>query len=160
MFTWDQVDKTGDCWLWLGPTNGAGYGSATHPQTGREESLVQRIVYKLEKGPIPKGLVVRHTCDTKLCCRPTHLILGTQADNVNDARIQGHLRGGAKYQVGDANNNAIVLEEQARAVLYLYNMEGMRQTDIAKETGVKRANVWAIVHRQSWTHLPETGWPP
>jgi len=32
----------------------------------------------------PAGLVVRHTCDNPPCVAPDHLLLGTQADNVQD----------------------------------------------------------------------------
>ena len=43
-----------------------------------------RYSYYLAKGDIPKGLVIRHTCDNPNCINPDHLILGTQTDNVED----------------------------------------------------------------------------
>lgn len=40
-----------------------------------------RYIYMQNFGAIPKGLVVRHTCDNPSCINPSHLRLGTVADN-------------------------------------------------------------------------------
>lgn len=49
-----------------------------------------RWVWEAVNGPIPKGMVVRHKCDNRLCYRLSHLELGTQADNVADMVAHGH----------------------------------------------------------------------
>ena len=43
-----------------------------------------RLAWQYYVGPIPDGLLVRHTCDNPPCCNPAHLLLGTQADNALD----------------------------------------------------------------------------
>jgi hypothetical protein len=48
-----------------------------------------RVAWELTYGPIPEGLVVRHKCDNPPCCEPTHLELGTQAQNVGDMIERG-----------------------------------------------------------------------
>src|SRR5258706_14549911 len=41
---------------------------------GRLERL-HRVAYTLFIGPIPQGMCVCHTCDTRNCVRPEHLFL-------------------------------------------------------------------------------------
>ena len=50
---------------------------------------LHRAVYAMVHGAIPKGLVVRHTCDNTLCVNPKHLIIGTQLDNIRDRVERG-----------------------------------------------------------------------
>jgi HNH endonuclease len=80
---WQKVDKRGpdDCWEWLGSRGQWGHGRFN---TRGTVQWSHRISYELANGPIPDGLIVRHKCNFSPCCNPAHLILGTQADNVQD----------------------------------------------------------------------------
>src|SRR5262245_29581756 len=67
---WAMVQRADmGCWLWLGPKRGD-YGKAR--LDGREVSA-HRAAWQRTFGAIPAGLLVLHLCDTKLCCRPSHL---------------------------------------------------------------------------------------
>ena len=48
--------------------------------------LAHRWAAHIAHGPCPAGMVVRHTCDNRLCINPEHLIYGTQGDNLNDRK--------------------------------------------------------------------------
>lgn len=86
---WRYVNKTGECWMWLGSTYKGGYGRFW---TGIRRVQAHRYVWELFHGPIADdGLVVRHSCDTPGCVNPDHLKLGTQADNMFDASRKGRL---------------------------------------------------------------------
>ena len=47
-----------------------------------------RITWVIHFGPIPKGMVVMHTCDNPPCCNPEHLKLGTHLENMADCRAK------------------------------------------------------------------------
>jgi hypothetical protein len=82
------IDDDNSCWEWTGARTDRGYGAVK--AAGRCLHS-HRIAYELTHGPIPAGLLVRHRCDNKGCCRPSHLELGTVADNSRDmvARRRG-----------------------------------------------------------------------
>ncbi|MEW6248699.1 MAG: HNH endonuclease signature motif containing protein [Nitrospirota bacterium] len=72
------IDKSG-CWLWTGPTRSAtGYGRFT---LGRRGLAAHRYAYEQVWGPIPKGLVVHHTCNQPRCVNPNHLEAVTMREN-------------------------------------------------------------------------------
>jgi hypothetical protein len=84
---WAKVNKTSGCWLWTAATI-RGYGQIA---LNRKPAYAHRLSWELAHGPIPDGLSVLHTCDVPLCVRPDHLFLGSQQDNLTDARTKGRL---------------------------------------------------------------------
>jgi hypothetical protein len=75
-----------DCWLWKAATNRKGYGLISLNGKLRR---AHRIAYELTYGPAPKGLLVLHHCDNPSCCNPTHLFVGTAANNTEDMIAKG-----------------------------------------------------------------------
>jgi len=81
---WSQVKKyPNKCWEWQGACNKKlGYGILVITDMG--EQYAHRVSWKIANGEIPDGMHVLHKCDNKRCVKPSHLYLGTQADNVRD----------------------------------------------------------------------------
>jgi len=66
-----------------------GYGLIGEGGRGGRQLLTHRAMYMLHYGPIPDGMVIRHTCDNPPCVNPEHLLMGTEEDNRNDMYLRG-----------------------------------------------------------------------
>jgi len=102
----------------------------------------------LVAGSIPEGMVVCHACDTPSCVRPVHLFLGTQGDNVRDARDKGRL----VAPRGEHNGQARLTVDDVR-MIYTDLAAGMRQHAVADRYGISTALVSMIAHGQRWGHV-------
>lgn len=82
---WSQIEKTHEygCWLWVGTTDGKGYGR------WKNRHLAHREVWRRECGDIPVEMMVLHICDQPPCVNPRHLYLGTIRENTIDAVVRG-----------------------------------------------------------------------
>ena len=84
---WSKVDQSDPdgCWPWTGgcfTKAGFEYGAFW---VGPNNRVAHQVAWELANGkPFPKGLQGNHSCDTPLCCRPSHVVPGTQADNMRD----------------------------------------------------------------------------
>ena len=74
------------CLDWIGHTYTNGYGRIS---VGGRWQSAHRVSYELHHGEIPKGLIVRHSCDRPICVAPEHLLVGTFADNTRDCIERG-----------------------------------------------------------------------
>lgn len=91
---WSKVRKLKphECWEWQASRVSAGYGKISLPHSRQLEGA-HRVAWKLTNGPIPDGLFVLHRCDNPPCCNPSHLFLGTHADNMKDMTAKGRHKG-------------------------------------------------------------------
>lgn len=80
------------CLEWTGATL-KGYGQVGD---GQKVLYAHRVAYELAYGPIPDGLHVLHRCDNPPCCEPSHLFVGTHAENMTDMADKGR----AHWQTG------------------------------------------------------------
>lgn len=141
------TDRSGDCWLWTG-TQRKGYGLVwCGPEYGQREAHI--VTWELGHGGLgsAKGMVVRHTCDTPLCRRPSHLLTGTHADNVADKVARGRQPFGSKH--GRAKVNEVMVIDLREK----YATGAWSQKRLAHHFGISQANVCMIVNRKTWTHI-------
>lgn len=68
----------GGCRLWTSKLDRNNYGHFTYRSEGRNvTALVHRLIWQIERGPIPRGLVIHHTCGAHNCVNLDHLELLT-----------------------------------------------------------------------------------
>lgn len=87
---WNYVNKTGECWTWIGPRTKGGYGKLT---VGGHNRMAHRVSYEMEFGSIPAGFYVCHKCDNPPCVRPDHLFAATPKVNTEDSLKKGKPHG-------------------------------------------------------------------
>lgn len=90
-----QAGPTDSCWEWRGEMMTAGYGDFSYgnkkgPHHYRDGA--HRFSWMLHNDrEVPAGMYVCHTCDNKKCVNPGHLWLGSQVENMQDAKRKGRL---------------------------------------------------------------------
>ncbi len=105
--------------------------------------LSHRVSWELTNGPIPKGICVLHKCDNPLCVNPSHLFLGTYADNMKDMTIKGRqARGTSIYTHKLTEEN----------VLHIRSLE-LPMKDIAEMYKVHRTTISRIRSRKTWRYI-------
>lgn len=139
-------------------------GYATCRYQGRYSSLHRKAFCERHNVGLDdiEGSVVRHTCDNPRCINADHLLLGTQADNMQDMGERGRHVSGLPYsdphhtvnrrrgseQTHSRWTEAIVLEMRG-----LYASGEYKQTELAVKYGCRQTDVSRIVRRKAWKHI-------
>ena len=102
-YFWSRVDKSGECWTWMGPLDD-GYGRIRFRDQGM---YAHRFAWSLAHGDIPDGMTVDHACHNRRCVNADHLRLATKAENAYNRSgatsssrlgVRGIRRKGRSYQ--------------------------------------------------------------
>lgn len=162
----NNININNDCWEWKRSYTNCGYGKIAHE---KKHLLAHRVSYEIHKGEISKGLLVCHSCDNKKCVNPDHLWLGTQKDNIQDAKQKGRLpkqfgrkhtnetkekfktrphsdRRGEKHHLSKLKNEDVF---QIRDMLKI----GVKNKVIAEKFGVNTGVISNINTGKSWNHI-------
>ena len=97
----------GDCIVWTGATDKAGYGRINFEGENR---LVHRVAYELLHGPIPKGLELDHLCRNPICFNTAHLEAVTRSVNTRRGNLALVLKARADSRTQCKNNHELSSE--------------------------------------------------
>lgn len=135
------------CWIWLGAEHGSNrYG--TIKADGRT-MMAHRYSYMLHNGLsfIPSGLVVMHKCDIPLCVNPSHLRLGTQADNDRDKVSKGRQARGASLSASQSAGWKRSTNRPGHSVLSVEQVREIRASQLSQRHLARKFNVsQAAIH--------------
>lgn len=139
---WSKVDRKGadECWPWIGGSWTYGYGSISVGGREGPKTTSNRAAWRLTRGEIPEGMVVRHMCHNRACCNPSHLKLGSRSDNVHDmwSRPPGEAKGNARLTEID------VAEIRA---------SHQPPASLAQKYNVTKGHISAIKQRRCWAKI-------
>lgn len=157
---WGKVSKEGNggCWIW---TRGSGrYGQFTL-RHGKSIGA-HRFSWQLHFGEIPlPTILVCHTCDVTKCINPTHLFLGSNADNSADMVAKNRsMLGYTRPGTGPAGvrNSHCKLSEEIVAKIRLHRKNYTTPVrELAKLFDVSKSQIFNIVSEAHWKGMPSVG---
>ena len=142
---WEKVDTSGDCWEWQAYIDNDGYG--TFKIDGRHVGA-HRAAFTLSSGDdIPDGKFVLHHCDNPSCVRPSHLYVGTNADNMRDRASRSR---GPDFR-GERNPSAKLTARDVRWIRKAYAAGLGSHKQLGERFGVVRKTVSKLLAGHTWT---------
>jgi hypothetical protein len=145
-----KADEPDGCWDWTGYRDPNGYGRIYARNTGRSQCkpvLTHRLAWEMTHGAIAEGLSVLHACDNPGCVRPSHLFLGTRADNAKDAKRKGRHTHGARVPGAKLTDAGVIFARRR------YAEGGITQKALAAMLGVAQGTMADILNGRRWKHL-------
>lgn len=76
---WASVDKSANCWNWIGWLDSHGYGTL---HFGYKHHRAHRISFEIHGGTLDQSMVLDHLCRNRKCVNPDHLEQVTNVENV------------------------------------------------------------------------------
>lgn len=133
-----KIDPITECWEWkFGRSNG--YGEISYEG---KNYRTHRVSYEIFHGPIAPGQHVCHRCDNPPCCNPSHLFLGTPADNMADKVAKG------RQATGLTKNRKCKLTSNDVAAIRSAARTPHRK--LAKNYGVTYGYIGKILRGERW----------
>lgn len=147
-FSFSQVPtkRNGDCLEWVNKPTGSGYGVFIH-DTVRWSA--HRLAWEFANNKlIPKGMLVRHTCDNRICVNPKHLLLGTPKQNSRDAVDRNRMAKGERHYKAKIDDVSVQL------IRYLSDC-GVQHKRLAALYGYCESNISKITKLKSRGHVQD-----
>lgn len=144
-----KTRSEGDCEVWVGHTK-EGYGQIT---IDGMKKRVHRLTWEIERGPIPEGMGVLHTCDNRACRKLSHLFLGDAVSNNLDRDAKGRGSAGRRERHGHAKLTeaevAAIKQDPAKAAILAFT-HGVSVETIRR---IRRGEAWGTTEQAEANRL-------
>jgi len=144
----EKADK-GKCWEWKGSLSKNGYGRVNINCKVYLAHRISAFISGLLDNPRSNkigaiGEIVMHKCDNRKCINPKHLKVGTQLDNVRDARVKGRIFRGENS--GQNNPMAKLKWED----VYKIRSKNLTVEEFKKKYNMNRSAYYNIKKFRNW----------
>jgi len=140
---WSKVDMSGGrhaCWPWTAGRFSTGYGAFFID--GRMVKA-HRMALMLTGVEVPPGKLVCHHCDNRPCCNPSHLFIGSNAENVADRDAKG------RQACGVVNGRAKLTESKVSQVRAMV-ASGETYRSVGVFFRISHSTVSKIINGRTW----------
>lgn len=148
---WAKVQKMGDddCWVWIAAQDKDMYGKFRLVDNGKGIDIRAHVYsWQLFSGrPVPKGVQVCHKCDHPYCVNPSHLFLGTNADNTKDRNEKERQARGEKQWL------AKLTEDKVREIRKLHATGNYTNTQLSNLFDVTSSTIHDIISGRTWKQV-------
>lgn len=115
--------------------------------------------------------VLRHMCENSWCVNSDHLQIGTQAENIRQAKESGRIASGARHGThtkpdtvakGEQSWNAKLTEGQVvqiRRTHEAFKRKRGLMASLVRHYGLDGSTIAAIIERKSWDSVPQAAHP-
>lgn len=134
---WDKVEKTDYCWNWKGNKRKDGYGVIAINGKGIR-------VHRFVLGINDPNIKIIHICDNPMCVNPSHLITGSQTENMKDMFNKN--RNSKYFSPGTKNPRAKLSKKQIKEIRKKYIPIKYSGYKLAKEYGVAQQTISKIIN--------------
>lgn len=135
-----QIMNKDECWPWMAGTYGKdGYGAF---RFNKKSERAHRVSYILTYGGIPEGKLIRHACHNRLCCNPSHLVVGSNMENIYDNIFD-------KRKFGGRGKGRLLSDDEVKKI----RIDTRSNNQIAMSYGVGRGVIWSIKNNKSYKEL-------
>lgn len=135
-----EVRSEEQCWPWRGAKDAEGYG---YFWDGAANRRAHRYSYALKARDATIDGSILHSCDNPPCVNPSHLRLGTHAENIRERNAKGR----HNLPSGDRHWYKALDQEKADKIRS-WVFRGQSQASVARAFGVSAATVCRLINGQ------------